>query len=232
MRATAGFGHSDIDVLMHEYGLPYPLPVGNLTQKAHQFVHWIRFNLIDTEAESTLLELAGRCLSRTERKWWSEEQAALEAALALEGFAYSGDRLIPAMPGEIDLSSEITELEEALQGRFPVAANHYRQAVDSYVDGNHEAANGQVRPFLEDLFMELDKHGGGDSSNASSALQHMKDVNQLDNDEWQLMRGLWATVQDKGPHRGLSDPNESLFRLHFATAAARYLLAKETIQRP
>ena len=47
----------------------------------------------------------------------------------------------------------------------------------------------------------------------------------LDGDEAQLLRGLLGLSNRRGAHHGLTDEQEALFRLHFSTAAARYLLA-------
>ena len=95
------------------------------------------------------------------------------------------------------------------------------------VSENHESANGQVRSFLESLLLQLCRaETGRDFDDAAAALQHLRNVSWLDTGEWNHFRSFWADIQDNGPHRGLSDPEEALFRFHFATAVARYLLTK------
>lgn len=76
----------------------------------------------------------------------------LLAALQRDGFEWAEDRLIPTDQGAAPLAEEITALErELLQLGMNVASTHYRQAVETFGDGNFEACNGQLRSYLEDL---------------------------------------------------------------------------------
>jgi hypothetical protein len=108
-----------------------------------------------------------------------------------------------------------------------VALIHYQQAIENFVKGNAEAANSQVRPFLENLFLSLCQvHTVREFTDASAALQHLRNKRWLDDGEWNHLRHFWADIQDNGPHQGLSNSEEALFRTQVATAVARYLLAK------
>jgi len=200
--------------------------VGNLLVRAHALVLGVwEHGANENESEASLREIAGRLLSAQGPEWWDDSLQALAAALSLDGLEYIEGHLLPSTAGAVAITPLISALEEALEGGFPVAANHYRQAVDNYVDGNHEAANGQLRSFLESLFIQASNAHGGQSGNAPAALQYLRQGGHLDDDEWQLLRGLWAAVQDNGPHHGMTSPEEALLRLHFGTSASRYLIA-------
>jgi hypothetical protein len=107
------------------------------------------------------------------------------------------------------------------------ASKHYRQAADNFIDGNWEACNGQLRSFLEDfLIVTCERLAGQPFNDPSASLQHLKDTGRLEPDEWNMFRSFWSGVQSNGPHRGLSDEEEALFRLHIATAVGRFVLHK------
>jgi hypothetical protein len=108
-----------------------------------------------------------------------------------------------------------------------VAAEHYRQAHESFTASNWEAANSQIRSFMENLLIELGKRETSKvRPDPSAALQDLRDQGFIDNPEWQMLRGFWQGIQDRGPHHGLSHEQEALFRLHVATSIARYLIHK------
>ena len=86
-----------------------------------------------------------------------------------------------------------------------VAAAHYRQAYESFVAGNWEAANGQVRSFVEDVLIEVGRRETSKvRSDPSASLQDLRSQGFLDDPEWQTFKGFWQGIQDRGPHRGLS----------------------------
>ena len=154
-------------------------------------------------------------------------QARLQGSLNLDGFSWDGNRLLPSTPAPTSLENEISQFEYDLEQRgLSIALTHYSQACANYVQGNWEAVNGQVRAYLEDLLIEVGKSKGGPGNNVPASLQYLRDKKYIDNAEWQFCKGIWQGNQDKGPHRGLSDQQEAIFRLHVATALGRYFLAK------
>ncbi|MBI3769439.1 MAG: hypothetical protein HY271_13250 [Deltaproteobacteria bacterium] len=60
----------------------------------------------------------------------------------------------------------------------------------------------------------------------TAALQDLRIGGLLDHAEEQMFKAFWQGIQDSGPHPGLSEEQEALFRLHVATAIGRYLLHK------
>lgn len=222
--------HTDINLIALELDFEGRAFGGNRVDRCMALVRAVEQGKTPEAASAALLQLAERELA-SYNEWQGEnvpEIIGLTRALQIEGFVFQDGRLLPTTPGPIALDREISQLERQLQDvGFQVALRHYQQAVDSFVEGNSEAANGQLRSFIEDLFISLcQRYRQHTFEDASAALQHLKDTNWLDIGEWNNFRSFWADIQDNGPHRGLSSPEEALFRLHMGTAIARYLLAK------
>jgi hypothetical protein len=150
------------------------------------------------------------------------------ASLEVDGLAVRDGRLIPTTPGPATLGPEISGLESDLQtAGLGVALRHYQQANDNLAQGNFEAANGQVRSFVEDLAISVCRLvTTREFNDASAALQHLRQSGFLDASEFNTCRGFWDASHTNGPHHGLSNQDEALFRLHVATAIGRYLLRK------
>jgi hypothetical protein len=230
IRALASRSHSDISLLAIELELDGHAMGGNRLDRCMSLVKAIDTDHEPQKAVKVLLDLAESRL-RTYSEWNFENDSdaiALTRALELDGYAFDGERLVPAVPGAVALEQQISLLEAKLQGLgLNVALTHYQQAVENFVKGNAEAANSQVRPFLENLLLSLcQQHTGKKFTDASASLQHLRNKSWLDDGEWNHFRHFWADIQDKGPHQGLSNFEESLFRIQVATAVARYLLAK------
>lgn len=230
IRVLASRGHSGISLLAIELELDGRAVGGNRLDRCMSLVKAIEAEREPNEAVKVLLDLAKGQL-RTYSEWNLENDSdaiALRHTLELDGYAFDGERLVPAVPGAVTLEQQISLLEAKLQELgLNVALTHYQQAVENFVNGNAEAANSQVRPFLENLFLSLcQQHTDREFTDASSALQHLKNKGWLDNGEWNHLRHFWADIQDNGPHQGLSNSEEALFRVQVATAVARYLLAK------
>ncbi|WP_431883800.1 hypothetical protein [Micromonospora gifhornensis] len=140
-------------------------------------------------------------------------------------------QLLPTDSGVVPLHAEITALEQELASRgYTVALNHYRQAVNAFRQHDYEAANGQLRSMLEDLLVQLAtananyvkpaRQGGGGPS-----ITLLKATPTLSPDDGgDLLSGLWKMAHTKGAHPGLSNADESRFRMHVITAMARLLL--------
>lgn len=152
-------------------------------------------------------------------------------ALRIDGFDLMDERIVATTPGPAALAPQISRLERDLEASgFVVARNHYRQAVESFVDGRLEAANGQLRSALEGFLLELCSRLTGQTVNdPKAAVDRLRNAGHLDGDEAQLLKGLIGVSNNRGAHQGLTDQDEALFRLHFTTAAIAFTLAHRTI---
>ena len=221
------FGHAQISNLYFEFSVDDrdPGDGNNKLTRSRELVRAIEVGCAETAADEALVDLANRVL---DSEYAREQYTALLASLAVDGFEWGLDSLVPSMPLPAQPAPEVTALETDLNSHeLRVAATHYRQAIDNFVDRNYEAANGQLRSFLEALFRSVGVSAGAqDNVGADAAVVHLRRQGVLDDAESQFLRGIWAGAQDNGPHAGLTNEEEARFRLHTATAAARYLLRK------
>ena len=221
------FGHAQISNLYFEFSVDNrdPGDGNNKLTRSRELVRAIETGCAETAADEALVDLANRVLAS---EYAREQCTALLTSLAADGFEWGLDSIVPSMPLPAQPAPEVSALERDLNSHeLPVAATHYRQAIDNFVDGNFEAANGQLRSFLEALFRAVGVSAGAQANvGPDAAVLHLQRVGSLDEAESQFLRGLWHGAQDNGPHAGLTNEEEARFRLHTATAAARYLLRK------
>ena len=112
--------------------------------------------------------------------------------------------------------------------KLSVALTHYQQAHRNFTDGHYEACNGQIRSFIENLIPEICKQVTQKEfhNNPPAALQNLRQNGKVDGNEEGTFKNFWNHIQDGGPHQGLTSASEALYRLHMATAMARYLMEK------
>jgi hypothetical protein len=151
----------------------------------------------------------------------------LIASLRADGFEFKDGMVVRSTPDPAAMAPEMSALEQDLDNRgFTIALKHYRQAIDSHRSENLEASNGQLRSFLENLLIEVcTEETGKIAKDPKGAVDRLVNAAAIDGDEAQLLKGLLGLSNKRGAHHGLTDEEEALFRLHFSTAAARYLLA-------
>lgn len=124
------------------------------------------------------------------------------------------------------LGPQISALERKLeQSGYDVARLHYAQAVSSYVAGELEGSNAQLRTTLESILVETARrHGGFNGTQGGPALRSLRDAGVLLDGEEDLLRGLFKLSHRRGSHPGVSTPLEAIFRLQVTTLTARLLL--------
>ena len=157
--------------------------------------------------------------------WWT----SLRDALAADGWEYdeAQHRLVPTVPATRVLD-EVTWIEDNLTRRgWATASEHYRQAIDNFSSGNWASANGQLRTFFEDLIRTA---AGPKPNNEPRKVHPSADkLNQdglLISDEREFIKALWKMLHPQGAHPGISDEDESRFRLLTLTGYARFLLSR------
>ncbi|MEV4536265.1 hypothetical protein AB0J82_20975 [Asanoa sp. NPDC049518] len=138
-------------------------------------------------------------------------------------------RLLPLDEPASPLSQAITALDADLdRAGLTVARRHYRQAVESLVDGRAEAANGQMRTMLEEVIVQAAVVQGFTrkrQGEGGKALAYLIQSDALPMDDGgEYIHGLWAITHTNGPHPGTSPAGEAQFRVQALTSAARYLV--------
>jgi hypothetical protein len=156
-------------------------------------------------------------------------ESVRSAGLDLHSSA-GGIRLLPLDEPHAPLSQAITALESDLDRLgMGVAKNHYRQAVDSLVDGRSEAANGQMRAMFEAVIVHVAIRNGfvrTRQGDGGKAIKYLVEERRLlpPKDGGDYIRGLWDITHTNGPHPGTSPAGEAQFRVQAMTSAARYLI--------
>lgn len=221
------FSHAQLTTVVYEYGTDAADNLGaNLLSRSLRLLRALEASPQEDVAEQSVREIIERVLENPDRR---RHSPALVASLEVDGFEFRDHRLVATTPGPAALAPEISALEADMQSRgFAVAAQHYRQAVDNFTDGNFEAANGQLRAAFEDFVPRVCAALlNTNPDNPTAALQQLRNANRLDNAEFHTFKSFWDGIQDNGPHAGLTSPDEALYRLHSGTAIARYLLKKQ-----
>jgi hypothetical protein len=182
------------------------------------------------EAEKVALDLLQRVLAKGGSGWGTPEwMSELENAIEADGLEWDSEegRLVPTVPG-LALPAEASALERLLVDKgLPIAAGHYRQAVESFSDGNWAAANGQLRSSIEATLPEIAQQlTGKQIGNVPSAVDALRAAGHLVKGEEEFAKGLWALSHASGSHPGLSDQEDSRFRLLAVTGYLRYAVER------
>jgi hypothetical protein len=185
----------------------------------------------DVEAQEGLKEFI--CLVAQEPVAAAERVQQLVEAARSAGYDLASIqgtmRLMPLDEPRVPMSGAISSLEVALSELgMTTALNHYRQAVDSLIDGRSEAANGQMRSMFEEVIIQIAVMKGF-TRNAQGAggraLAYLLDGSILPRgDGGEYIHGLWAITHTNGPHPGTSPAGEAHFRVQALTSASRYLI--------
>lgn len=148
----------------------------------------------------------------------------LRRLLLKDGFILEDGRLIRTFEAEIDFNHNETLLESLLiKNGFKTAQGHYNQACNAFNRGDWAACNSQLRSYVEELLNKIAEKIFNDSFNTSHDAKvalskcdppiFYKDLNEwLDNGQG-FFETFWKRLHPKGSHPGLSDEDDSIFRL-------------------
>ena len=170
-----------------------------------------------------------------------EPEERFERSLARDGYSLAWDKtgkagLRPTLPVELGAETD-DEVHHLLEKHsFRTSRRHLDQALDAHSRGDWEAANGQLRSFMEGLFDEIatmlypEEAAGRTPANRRTLLGGKgflsKARNEWTDDGKNYVNGLFKLLHPEGPHSGLSDMEHSTFRLHLVLATARAFLRR------
>lgn len=159
--------------------------------------------------------------------------------LEQDGFVVAECSLRRALPSEVGLPEAQSELMRLLDRHgLPTPKGHLDQALENHATGNWAAANSQVRSFLEGLLDELavkidpsaaELPSGNDRRMRLSKTVPpflSRELYEWTDDGKNFINGLMKRLHPAGSHPGLSDEDDSTFRLHVVLLTARLLLAR------
>jgi hypothetical protein len=174
---------------------------------------------------------------------FSYKYPALANSLKRDGYIMKGRIIRKMLPTEIEEAKTESELFILLnQFNFSTTKGHLEQAILNHSQGNWAGANGQFRPFIESLLIDICKKllPNNKCENASSAISLLSktvnpsflraDLNEVENNNCNkpFIEGFWKRLHPEGNHPGLSDEEDSTFRYHISIVVALNLLNRLT----
>ena len=189
-----------------------------------------------------VVEHAVRIMPELVHPWDGEpeslpQHAGLLRALDQDGFKVVGNAIHRALPPEPALPQAEDEIERLLRKfGFATLKGHLDQARAAHGRGDWAAANGQLRAFYEGLFDDIARTldpGARALPSSENRRARLAQLGFLDEglSEWSLdgknfVGGLFKRLHPHGAHPGLSDQEDSTFRLQIVLLTARLMLAR------
>ncbi|MCA9259560.1 MAG: hypothetical protein KDA61_10195 [Planctomycetales bacterium] len=157
--------------------------------------------------------------------------------LERDGFVIGDGTLRRILPAELGLPAASSELDGLLDKHgFVTAKGHLEQASEAHARGDWAAANGQFRTFIESMLDEMVERLDPTATALSSGHQRRaklasigllaRDLNEWDDHGKGFVNGLIRRLHPEGSHPGLSDEDDSTFRLHVVLLTARLLMRR------
>lgn len=149
----------------------------------------------------------------------------LRRLLLKDGFVIENGQLIRTFETDIDFKTNDTLLEILLnKHNLTVAKGHYNQANNAFNRGDWAACNSQLRSYVEELLNKIAEkvtgHTFTDSHQARIALSKCnppifyKQLNEWKDNGQGFFETFWSRLHPEGSHPGLSDEDDSIFRLN------------------
>ena len=248
----AVWGHSHLSRFELEHGLEDKgLPGGSRRDRANGIARYLLSNPDGIEEDGRSLidavveEVAQCAISDCNRYGgfqfdiFRQSYPVLFRALDRDGFTVEDGHLRRALPQALDLPQADDEVHALLGAYgFDVPTGHLDQGIAAHSRGDWAAANAQFRPFVEGLFDEIAATlaGGGPlPPTGEPRRQWLAQLNPpffFDSlNEWRtdgkgFFQTFYRRLHPQGAHPGLSDEEDSTFRLHLVLLISRLILPR------
>ncbi|MBZ9726352.1 hypothetical protein LB554_20630 [Mesorhizobium sp. CO1-1-11] len=241
---------AEISALLTDFGPSVYEHIGGGSAKA-RMVELKRFidrnprhSVDDGLLENVLVERATARLPAIEPDYeWSTarverpEFQKLRYALEQDGYRIVDGTLRRSLPSDIGLPQTDSELVALLKKhRFETSLGHLVQAQDAHARGNWASANAQLRSFFEGLLNEIATGLDAkveelkESENKRAYLAKVgflaEDLNEWGSNGKNFTNGLLRRLHPEGSHPGLSDKDDSTYRLHLVLLTAALLMRR------
>jgi len=165
------------------------------------------------------------------------DELTLRQHLAADGFVASAGQLRRALPSNLQLPATQDEISRLLEKhKLSIPRGHLDQALDAHARGNWAAANSQIRSFIDGLLDEIAERIDPAVATLPSGQQRRirlattgflsRELNEWDDSGLGYVNGLIKRLHPHGSHPGLSDSDDSTFRLHTVLLAAKLFLVR------
>ncbi len=162
-------------------------------------------------------------------------------SLKRDGYIIQDGELRTTLPQTMQLTQKEDELHLLLDKfGFSTAKGHLDQAITVHTRGEWASANGQLRTFVESLFDSIARTiAPQETAQLRSSHQKREFLARSTPpffnpslNEWNIgnnggfVQGFWRRLHPEGSHPGLSDEEDSTFRLHLVVLTTHYFLAR------
>ena len=170
---------------------------------------------------------------------FQQHYGALNRGLERDGFTVEGGRLRRALPAVLDLPAADDEVHVLLDRyAFAISRGHLDQGIAAHARADWAAANAQFRSFIESLFDSIAEHLAEGAALPPTGLQRRiwlanrnppffsPALNEWDGQGRGFFEGFFRRLHPAGAHPGLSDEEDSTFRLHLVLLVSRNFLRR------
>jgi hypothetical protein len=247
-------GHAAVTRFMLEHGLEDANVAGSLQDRSNALGRYLLQdparldqdgrNLVDTVVSDLVNHSIARCQEHYSGTFdyqrFRDNYPPLHRGLERDGFTVESGQLRRALPEAIDLPQADDEVHRLLERHgFNTPRGHLDQAIAAHARGDWAAANAQFRPFVESLFDDIAERLGRAMATVPAPgharrqfLAQLKppfffqDLNEWTGQGTGFLEGFYRRLHPQGAHPGLSDEQDSTFRLHLVLLVARLLLTR------
>ncbi|RAK47822.1 hypothetical protein BHX94_12125 (plasmid) [Macrococcoides bohemicum] len=161
----------------------------------------------------------------------------LRRYLLKDGFVFEDNKLIRIFDQNLESNHNETLIETLLtKHKLEIAKGHYIQASNAFNRGDWAACNAQLRTYVEELLNKIAENITGksfsESHEAKIALSKTqppifyKELNEwLDNGQG-YFETFWKRLHTHGSHPGLSNEEDSIFRLNLVQISTLEILKR------
>ena len=248
--------HAALDTLLIRFGLEdvAPASLGGLEKRGAKLLKHLVNNpdASGPVGEGITFQLAEHVLDQASQKLTrgyyrdrtlSDECPELVNSLRQDGFEIEGSKLVRALPEELGLPESRDEVHRLLDHfGFAISKGHLDQCISAHARGQWASANANLRTFFESLLDDFAHHlwpqeATGRNSHGRRELLAQGNAGAqpfliTSLNEWVIgsrggfIRGAFERLHPEGSHPGLSDEEDSTFRLHLILLTSRHLLRR------
>ncbi|KQY90967.1 hypothetical protein ASD24_24535 [Paenibacillus sp. Root52] len=250
LNLAAGWSNSQLDTFMVRYGLNHAATGSNRQQKATNAALYLieNPNLPGVIGDNLQYEIVEHIINRSVQSTMifdsSEnefiEYPQLRRLLLRDGFVIEDNKLIRTFDTTINYSENQNLLESLLDKHGLVTAKgHYEQARENFNRGHWAACNGQLRSYVEELCNviaeKITHQTYTNSHQAKIALSQTnppifyRELNEWKDDGKGYFETFWSRLHPEGSHPGLSNEEDSIFRLNLVQISSLEILRRYDI---
>lgn len=251
--SIANWSHAEIDRFALRYGLENVAVGYSRLNKANALGAYLArnpeavndegVNLCDSIVTEVVNLAAATCRGGFAQEFhigdFRERHGELYRALERDGFTVQDGTLRRTLPDAIDLPQADDEVHTLLDRYgFAVPKGHLDQGIAAHVRGDWAAANAQFRVYVESLLdSAAERLSNGEALPVAGEERRrwlasrnppffFADLNEWTGQGTGFIQGFYRRLHPAGAHPGLSDEEDSTFRLHLVLLVSRLLLRR------